>query len=228
MKHLVILSGAGLSAESGLRTFRDAGGLWEGYRVEDVATPEAWHKDKELVLRFYNERRKQALGAEPNDAHKSIADLEHHFHVEVITQNVDNLHERAGSNRVMHLHGELFKARSTRNPSLVYPIEGAELNLGDLCELGSQLRPHIVWFGEEVPLIPLAAEKVSQADILIIVGTSMVVYPAAGLVHYAPVGTPVYVIDPNPPAINGHFRVLPIAEKAVAGMKKVRELLLSV
>ena len=227
MKKLVVLSGAGLSAESGLKTFRDAGGLWEGHRVEDVATPQAWRRDPEQVLRFYNERRRQATAALPNGAHRAIAALEQHFEVEVITQNVDDLHERAGSTRVLHLHGELSKARSTADERLVLRLKGTELHLGDLCELGSQLRPHIVWFGEEVPLIPLAAEKVSEADLIIIVGTSMVVYPAAGLIHYAKPEAMVYLIDPNPPQLTGRFKVEVIADKAVAGMEKLQKLLLA-
>ncbi|MBK8339367.1 MAG: NAD-dependent deacylase [Flavobacteriales bacterium] len=195
-ERLVVLSGAGVSAESGLRTFRDSDGLWEEYRIEDVATPQAWQRDPGLVLAFYDLRRAQVLSAQPNAAHRAIARLEEAFHVEVITQNIDDLHERAGSTRVMHLHGEVRKVRSTRDPLLITPLNGPHLRLGDLCALGSQLRPHIVWFGEEVPLIAEAAALVAQAHRLIIVGTSLQVYPAAGLVHYRPDGCPVHVIDP--------------------------------
>ncbi|MBK6539797.1 MAG: NAD-dependent deacylase [Flavobacteriales bacterium] len=195
-ERIVVLSGAGVSAESGLRTFRDSAGLWEEYRIEDVATPNAWRRDPGLVLRFYDLRRAQVLNAQPNAAHRAIARLEQTFDVEVITQNIDDLHERAGSTRVMHLHGEVLKARSTRDPLLITPLNGPHLRLGDRCALGSQLRPHIVWFGEEVPLIAEAAALVAQAHRLIIVGTSLQVYPAAGLVHYRPEGCPVHAIDP--------------------------------
>ena len=196
-KRIVVLSGAGISAESGLRTFRDSDGLWEEYRIEDVATPEAFAKDPELVLRFYDERRKQVMLAEPNAAHLSIAHLENAFHVDVITQNIDDLHERAGSTRVLHLHGEIRLARSSVDARYIIPLEGDSIPLGSLCPMGSQLRPHIVWFGEEVPKIPIAAEIVAQADVLIVIGTSLNVYPAAGLIHYAAPGCKVHVIDPN-------------------------------
>ncbi|MFT3740922.1 MAG: NAD-dependent deacylase [Breznakibacter sp.] len=199
MKNLVVLSGAGMSAESGLKTFRDADGLWENHRVEDVATPEAWQRNPLLVLEFYNQRRKQLLECGPNAGHRGLVELEKHFHVSIVTQNVDDLHERAGSKHVLHLHGELKKARSTVNPSLVYELEGWQLNWGDKCEKGSQLRPHIVWFGEAVPAIEDAAYIVGQADILVIIGTSLNVYPAAGLIHYAQSHVPVYVIDPGAP-----------------------------
>lgn len=202
MKRLVVLSGAGISAESGIATFRDSGGLWEGYDVMEVATPQAWEKDQKLVLDFYNMRRKDALKAAPNKAHQLLVLLEKHFDVRIITQNVDNLHERAGSAKVLHLHGELFKARSTKNADLIYSIEGEELNLGDLCELNSQLRPHIVWFGEEVPNMLKAIEVVQKADILVIIGTSMVVYPAAGLINYIKPKTPIFVVDPGNPEMN--------------------------
>jgi len=195
-KIIVVLTGAGVSAESGLRTFRDHDGLWNDHRVEDVATPEAWASNMELVIRFYNERRKQLLECEPNPAHYAIAELEKKYDVHVITQNVDDLHERAGSSNVLHLHGELKKVRSTVDPSLVFELEGWELKVGDLCPKGSQLRPHIVWFGEPVPNIIRAAEITTTADILLVVGTSMKVYPAAGLVHYAPHACRKYYIDP--------------------------------
>src|SRR6478609_7402972 len=177
LRKLVVLTGAGISAESGLATFRDSGGLWEGYKVEDVATPEAWHRNQKLVLEFYNQRRKSALEAKPNRGHEILVELEKDFEVTIITQNVDNLHERAGSSHVLHLHGSLFESRSTLNPSLVYPIVGGELNIGDTCERGSQLRPHIVWFGEAVPMMDVAVKFASAAELFLVVGTSMVVYP---------------------------------------------------
>ena len=225
-KHIVILSGAGISAESGLSTFRGMGGMWENYRFEDVACPEAWAKDPELVLRFYNERRKAALAANPNVGHRACAELERAYRVTVITQNVDDLHERAGSSNIVHLHGELRRSRSTADPSLVYPIEGWELKLGDCCELGSQLRPHIVWFGEDVPLIGDAAFLASTADVFIIVGTSLQVYPAAGLVSYVPADCPIYLIDPEPPeALPARVQV--IADTAAQGMPKLVSKLLA-
>ncbi|HMN04693.1 MAG TPA: NAD-dependent deacylase [Flavobacteriales bacterium] len=196
---IVFFTGAGVSAESGLRTFRDSDGLWEQYRIEDVATPEAFARNPELVLRFYDQRRKQLLDARPNAAHLAIAELERHFDVDVVTQNVDDLHERAGSTRVLHLHGELLKARSTVDPDLVVPINGPSLKLGDLCPLGSQLRPHIVWFGEEVPLLDDAAALVARADVLVVVGSSLQVWPAAGLVNAAPPHAQVHVVDPKLP-----------------------------
>lgn len=197
MKKIVVLTGAGVSAESGLRTFRDHDGLWHDHRVEDVATPEAWERNMDLVNEFYNERRKNLMEAQPNAAHIALARLEEKYDVQIITQNVDDLHERGGSAKVLHLHGELRKVRSTADPSLVYELEGWELKRGDLCERGSQLRPHIVWFGEPVPLIVEAARMVEEADILIIIGTSLQVYPAAGLIHYAFAGAPKFYIDPN-------------------------------
>lgn len=197
--HVVVLSGAGISAESGLKTFRDSGGLWEGYDVRDVATPDAWHRNPTLVLQFYNERRRALNAAQPNQAHKELARLEDSFKVSIITQNVDDLHERAGSTSVLHLHGELTKSRSTANEQLVYSIEGSELRIGDRCELGSQLRPHIVWFGEEVPLMEQAHAIVRKADFFVVIGSSLVVYPAAGLVDYAPATAACYLIDPSIP-----------------------------
>lgn len=220
--HIVVLSGAGMSAESGLRTFRDNGGLWENHRVEDVATPEAWRRDRSLVLRFYNERRKALFEATPNIGHRIIAAWEKDFQVTVVTQNVDDLHERAGSSRVVHLHGELMKARSTVDPSLVYPMDGWELKEGDLCEQGSQLRPHIVWFGEEVRLMPVAEKIVSGADVLIVVGTSLQVYPAAGLAFYAPESARRILVDPRPPEVHG-FTV--VAKPAGEGLRDVDSLL---
>jgi NAD-dependent deacetylase len=219
MKKLVVLTGAGISAESGLTTFRDSGGLWEGHRIEDVATPEAWRRNPEQVLDFYNQRRKAALDAQPNEAHLTLAQLEGRFEVTVITQNVDDLHERAGSSRVIHLHGKLFESRSTLDPSLVYPIQGWELKMGDRCERGSQLRPNIVWFGEMVPLMETAAQITASADLFLVVGTSLVVYPAAGLVDYAPRHIPKYIIDPKAPEghrPNIHF----IQQRATTGMRE--------
>ncbi len=223
MKKLVVLSGAGVSAESGIRTFRDAGGLWEGYDVMEVASPEGWARNPELVLQFYNERRKQALTAEPNEGHRIIAELEKYFMVTVITQNVDNLHEKAGSSHVIHLHGELFKARSTVDPSLIYDIEGWELNIGDKCEKGSQLRPHIVWFGEMVPMMDVAVEETMTADIFIIIGTSLQVYPAAGLLSYVARDVPVFIIDPNMPPVAARPKQFLIEEGGSKGMRIVRE-----
>ncbi|MCW5911242.1 MAG: NAD-dependent deacylase [Cyclobacteriaceae bacterium] len=225
MKKLVALTGAGISAESGIATFRDAGGLWEGYRVEDVATPEAWRKNPALVLDFYNQRRKKAREVKPNRGHEVLAELEEYFDVTVITQNVDNLHERAGSSRVVHLHGSLFESRSTKNPALVYPVEGTELNMGDVCELGSQLRPNIVWFGEAVPLIEAAADSAAGADVFVVVGTSMVVYPAAGLIDYVPDHVPKYVVDPGKPGILHVPNLEFIVEKAGTGMEKLKKML---
>lgn len=201
MKKLVVLSGAGMSQESGLKTFRDMGGLWENYDVMEVASPEAWERDPDLVLRFYNQRRKQLFQVEPNAGHLGVAELGKWFDVEVVTQNVDNLHERAGSKNILHLHGELIKARSTADPFLVYELEHWALDMGDVCEKGSQLRPHIVWFGEPVPEIPKAIKIVESADILVVIGTSLAVYPAASLVNYIKPSTPIFVVDPNRPEI---------------------------
>lgn len=227
MKRLVVLTGAGISAESGIATFRDAGGLWEGFKVEDVATPEAWRKDPALVLDFYNQRRRKALDVKPNRGHEILAELEHHFEVTVITQNVDNLHERAGSSKVLHLHGSLFESRSTLNPKLIYPIKGSELNMGDTCERGSQLRPNIVWFGEAVPMMEVAADVAANADVFLVVGTSMVVYPAAGLIDYVPDFVKKYVVDPKKPEIMHVPNLEFIAERASVGMERVRKLLLN-
>ena len=226
MKKLIVLTGAGISAESGIATFRDSGGLWEGHKVEDVATPEGWMRNPELVLDFYNQRRKNASQVKPNRGHEILTELEHHFNVTIITQNVDNLHERAGSSNVIHLHGSLFESRSTKNPAMVYPIIGWELKLGDVCELGSQLRPNIVWFGEAVPMIEVAANMASGADVFLVVGTSMVVYPAAGLIDYVPDRVKKYVVDPKKPDILHVPNLEFISEKASVGMKKVKEMLL--
>ena len=199
MKKIVVFTGAGVSADSGLATFRDADGLWASYRIEDVCTPEALARNRALVIEFYNKRRKELLGVEPNAAHHAIAELEKHFDVEVVTQNVDNLHERAGSSRVTHLHGELMKLRSERNPNLIVPIDSWEQKLDDRAEDGALLRPHIVFFGESVPMFDRACEIAATADIMIVVGTSLAVYPAAMLVRYAKPGVPVYVVDPGTP-----------------------------
>jgi NAD-dependent deacetylase len=226
MKKLIVLSGAGMSAESGIRTFRDGDGLWEEYRVEDVCTPEAWERDPALVNRFYNERRKQMIEAMPNEGHVGLARLERYFDVRVITQNVDNLHERAGSSRVLHLHGELSKVRSERDPSLVTELQGWELPPGATARDGAPLRPHIVWFGEAVPMIEAAAGIVSTADILVVIGTSLVVYPAAGLIHHAPRDARVFVIDPRVPgAVRGNPRVTCIEKGASEGVATLARLL---
>ncbi|MDQ2180608.1 NAD-dependent deacylase [Marinifilum sp. D714] len=225
MKKLVVLSGAGMSAESGIRTFRDMGGLWKEYDVMEVASPTAWHNNPNLVHQFYNERRKQLFECEPNHGHHLIKKLEEHFNVHIVTQNVDDLHERAGSSKILHLHGELKKARSTVDSSLVYELDKWELGLEDKCEKGSPLRPHIVWFGESVPAISEAAEIVSQADILLIIGTSLNVYPAAGLIDYAPANTPIFIIDPNQPTVHSNRNITFITEVASVGMKKLFEIL---
>lgn len=220
-----MLTGAGMSAESGIATFRGAGGLWENHRIEDVATPEAWARNRELVLRFYNERRKQMWACEPNAGHRDVAALEQEYEVTVVTQNVDNLHERAGSTRVVHLHGELTKSRSTLDPDLVYDIQGWELKLGDRCERGSQLRPHIVWFGEAVPMMDVAIDLVSTADIVVIIGTSLSVYPAASLVDYASAEARIFLIDPTPPSLPRGSRIVVIRAGAATGVARLRELL---
>ena len=223
MKKLVVLTGAGMSAESGLRTFREMGGLWEEHDVYEVASPGGWHSDRALVLRFYNERRKQLLDTSPNKGHLDLVKLEQYFEVWIVTQNVDDLHERAGSNRILHLHGELRKSRSTEDSDLVYDIEGWKLDEGDLCEKGSQLRPHVVWFGEAVPAIEEAARVVSEADIFVIIGTSMNVYPAAGLINYVPATASIFVIDPNEVSIAGHPRIRVIQKSAGEGVQLLME-----
>src|SRR5690606_17864941 len=225
MKKLVVLTGAGISAESGIPTFRDSGGLWEGYDVNEVATPEGWEKNPGLVLEFYNQRRKRALEVEPNEGHRILVELESFFDVTIVTQNVDNLHERAGSSNVLHLHGSLFQSRSTVDESLVYDIKGWELKLGDVCEKGSQLRPHIVWFGEMVPMLDTAAKAASQADIFLVVGTSMAVYPAAGLIHYVAADAPKFIVDPKTPDVGQIPNITVVQEKASTGMRRVKELL---
>lgn len=223
MQKLVVLTGAGVSAESGVKTFRDEDGLWENYHIEDVCTPEALLRNPELVLNFYNERRRQLKTVEPNCGHKLLAGMEKDFDVSIITQNVDNLHERAGSTKVLHLHGELTKARSIKNPSLIVDIDG-DISLGDLAPDGEQLRPHIVFFGEAVPMLEKAIHVVEQADILLIAGTSMAVYPAASLYGYARNETPIYVINPNDTTIS-LSNVFYIKEKFVDGMKTFIEIM---
>jgi NAD-dependent deacetylase len=223
MKRLVVLTGAGMSAESGIKTFRDSGGLWEEYDVTEVATPMAWWKNKELVLRFYNERRRQLATCEPNDGHRGLAALERYFDVQIITQNIDNLHERAGSTRILHLHGELTKARSTTDKNLVYDIGYKDINPGDLCEKGSQLRPHIVWFGEDVPMMDEAARLTAEADIFVVAGSSLNVYPAAGLINYAPRNAALWLIDPNDVAVPDFRKIEIIKEGASKGVAVLTE-----
>lgn len=219
-KKIVVLSGAGISAESGIPTFRDSNGLWEGHDVMEVASPIGWKKNPALVLDFYNKRRLAARKASPNAGHYALAKLEKDFEVVVVTQNVDDLHERAGSSRVIHLHGELAKSRSCLDESLVYDIPDGIINLGDLCEKGSQLRPNIVWFGEMVPMMERAAEEAMTADIFIVVGTSLLVYPAAGLIDYVRENIPIYIIDPNMPNILPNPNLTLIEEKASTGLEK--------
>lgn len=227
MKKIVVFTGAGISAESGISTFRDSGGLWDKYDIKDVATPEAWKKNPALVQQFYNERRKQVIESQPNPAHFAIADLQKKFDVHVITQNVDDLHERAGSRKIVHLHGEIRKSRSTLNPNLVYDIKGWEIKAGDRCEMGSQLRPHIVWFGEMVPEMSRAEDIAATADIFIIVGTSLNVYPAAGLVHHASSDCPIYLVDPNDVNDIGIKNLKVIRARAGDGVPKLVEELLN-
>lgn len=229
MKKIVVLTGAGISAESGIKTFRDADGLWEGHDVMEVASPEGFRANPELVMDFYNQRRRQLKTVVPNAGHKALVELEAAYDVHIITQNVDDLHERAGSKNVIHLHGELLKARSLKNPNLVYQWE-KDLNLGDTCEEGGQLRPHIVWFGEAVPMIEKAAFAIYDAHYVLIIGTSMQVYPAAGLVGYAPKDAKIYYVDPKPSinyelSTSGNLQV--ISEKATTGVRKVVDDLLT-
>lgn len=227
-KKLVVLTGAGISAESGVRTFRDMNGLWEDHDIMDVASYQGWLKDKNLVLGFYNKRRSQLATVKPNYGHIGLVELEEFFDVTIITQNVDDLHERAGSKSIIHLHGELIKARSTQDESLVYDIGYNDIKNGDLCELGSQLRPHIVWFGEMVPEIERAADLVAKADVFVVIGTSMQVYPAAGLIADARKDIPIYFIDPNAKEMRQPYRVKLIAENASSGVKKLKDLLINV
>jgi NAD-dependent deacetylase len=224
--HLVVLSGSGMSAESGVPTFRGSGGLWQGHRFEDVATPEAWNRQPELVLEFYNQRRRQILEVQPNQGHRILADLERYFRVSVVTQNVDDLHERAGSTEVLHLHGLITEARSSTDPDRTYPIDGWELRLGERCEFGSQLRPNIVWFGEPVTKMDEALEICQQADILIVVGTSLQVYPAAGLIHDVPGDCQRFIVDPEIPQPFhwDQWQVFPTT--ASEGLAQIRQLLI--
>lgn len=225
MKNVVVLTGAGISAESGLKTFRDADGLWEGHDVMEVASPQGFYKNPYLVLDFYNQRRRQLQTVQPNKAHFNLKELEKKYAVSIITQNVDNLHERAESKNIIHLHGELLKVRSTSNPALIYEWDN-DLVLGDVCEEKSQLRPHIVWFGEEVPLLEKAAEITLQADILVVIGTSMQVYPAASLINYTKPNIPIYFIDPNPSITESQYKNLTIIKDvASSGTDKLIELL---
>lgn len=227
MKKLVVLTGSGISAESGLKTFRETGGLWENYDVMQVASYDGWMQDRELVLQFYNDRRSQLKSARPNAGHTGLVELEEFFDVHIITQNVDDLHERAGSRDVLHLHGQLTKARSTGNESLVYDIGYNSITMGDKCEEGYQLRPHIVWFGEPVPAIEEAALITSKADIFAVIGTSLVVYPAASLIDYVPRGIPIYLIDPNEVNAPGHRPVTFIKDIASKGVEILKEKLIS-
>ncbi len=221
-KNLVVLTGAGISAESGLKTFRDSDGLWEGYNIEDVATPGAWKRNPQLVLEFYNFRRKNVMEAQPNSAHYALAQLEDLFDVTIITQNIDDLHERAGSTRIVHLHGEILKMRSERNEDLIYDIR-EDIRLGDTAADGAQLRPHIVWFEEPVPLIETAAELVHAADLFVVVGTSLVVYPAAGLVTVADPSIPKFIVDKRIPAVSGIGQLTAIEKPATEGMQELME-----
>jgi len=227
MKKIVVLTGAGISAESGLKTFRDSEGLWEGYNIQDVATPEAWRRNPDLVQDFYNQRRKSVLEANPNAAHHALARLEEKYDVTIITQNIDDLHERGGSTNVVHLHGIITRSQSSRNPNLTYPINGWEIKMGQKCEMGSQLRAHVVWFGEAVPMIETAARICTEADIFILVGSSLAVYPAAGLVDYVPNEVPKYIIDPKIPYMGDDSSFIKIEEKATVGVVSLVDKLLS-
>jgi NAD-dependent deacetylase len=223
-KKLVVLTGAGISAESGLKTFRDSDGLWEGYDINEVATATAWRKNPELVLEFYNMRRKNVREAKPNAAHDGLASLQDVFDVHVVTQNIDDLHERAGTRNVLHLHGEILKMRSEKNEELIYPIE-VEIKMGDTAEDGEQLRPHIVWFEEPVPMIEKAVELVRSADIFLIVGTSLAVYPAAGLVNYAPYPIPKFIVDKRIPYTSSLYNLTVIEKAATEGVGELQQLL---
>jgi NAD-dependent deacetylase len=226
MKKIVVLTGAGMSAESGLKTFRDSDGLWENHNVYDVATPEAWERDPEMVLKFYNDRRKQVRVVEPNKAHVALGKLEQKYNVSIITQNIDDLHERAGSTHVIHLHGEVNKARSSVDSSLVYELDHWEMKMGDTCEKGFQLRPHIVWFGEAVPMIEKAIPIVEMADVVMVIGTSLSVYPAAGLLNYATSSSQKYYIDPKGYEGDNHYPIEMIKETAGVGVPRLVDQLL--
>lgn len=225
-RNLIVLTGAGISAESGLKTFRDSDGLWMGYDVYEVASPQGWAKNQELVLDFYNQRRKEIAEALPNKAHKGIADLQNDFNVTVITQNIDDLHERAGSKNVIHLHGEIFKMRSEKDANTFYEIK-EDIQFGQKAPDGFQLRPHVVWFGEAVPMIEEAARAMATADVFILVGTSLQVYPAAGLIDFLPPGIPKYIIDKNPPYIPPDHNFIVIEKPATEGVEEVKEILLN-
>jgi NAD-dependent deacetylase len=222
-KRLVVLSGAGVSAESGISTFRDSGGLWEGHAVMEVASPEGWRKNPALVQEFYNQRRKQAQACQPNQAHSILASLEEFFEVKIITQNVDSLHEKAGSSHVIHLHGELNKAQSSIDPNLVYDLDHWEIKMGACCEKGSQLRPNVVWFGEPVPMMTPAIRLAQKADFFLVIGTSLQVYPAAGLVDYVPNHAEIFVVDPKAIEFRMNNRVKVFEDIATVGMQKVKE-----
>lgn len=226
-QNIVVLTGAGISAESGISTFRGSGGLWEGRDIMEVASPEGYQKNPELVLNFYNERRKQLSEVKPNLAHTELARLEQYFNVNIITQNVDDLHERGGSTQVLHLHGELRKARSSVDENLIYDIEDKAINLGDLCDKASQLRPHIVWFGEQVPLMPTAEKIVEQADVFVVIGTSLEVYPAAGLLYFVRADIPKYIIDPHIPNVANVANLTTIEENATTGTQKFANTLIN-
>ena len=223
-KHIVVLTGAGISAESGLKTFRDSNGLWMGYNIEDVATPRAFKKDPQLVLDFYNQRRKDVAAADPNAAHIGLAELENDFDVTIVTQNIDDLHERAGSTNVLHLHGEIFKMRSVANERLIYDIRG-EINIGDKAEDGAQLRPHIVWFEEAVPMMEKALILLNDCDYFVVIGTSLQVYPAASLLHYAPPYLPKYIIDKKLPATENYPNLHLIEKPATEGVTELKKIL---
>lgn len=227
IQKITVFSGAGMSAESGISTFRDNGGLWEKHNIYEVATPEAWRVNQELVLEFYNQRRKQLLEVEPNEAHKALVLLEEHFEINIVIQNIDDLHERAGSKKVIHLHGELRKSQSSENPNMVYDIEGWELKKGDICSNGSQLRPHVVWFGEEVPMMSIAENMVRESDLLLVIGTSLNVYPAANLLYDVKKGTPIIVIDPSEMDISHHPNSTHLRKKAEEGLKEIASKLLN-
>lgn len=226
MKKLIVLTGAGISADSGLQTFRDAGGLWEGYNVYDVATPEAWQRDPDLVQDFYNARRQAVITAKPNAAHFALVKLEQKFDVSIITQNIDDLHERAGSTKITHLHGLITKSQSDKNPELTYDISGWELKMGEFCELGSQLRPHVVWFGEPVPMIGRAAELCAEADLFLVIGTSLQVYPTAGLIDLVPAKAQKFLVDPRALEISAK-NIEMIPESSVTAVPELVERLLN-
>ncbi len=224
-KKIIVFSGAGISAESGIKTFRDSGGLWEEYKIDDVATPDAWKRNPTLVTEFYNLRRKQVMESKPNAAHYYFAELQKNYEVQIITQNIDDLHERAGSRNVLHLHGEIMKVRSSVDENLVYPLKKWDVKIGDTCDKGSQLRPHIVWFGEMVPNMDVAAEMITDADYFITVGTSLNVYPAAGLIELASSKIPKYLIDPGTFDLSHLANLIHIKEKAVQGVEQLKTIL---